>query len=167
VDESAQPEQQRTSKGTEEVIAMHSTNQQIVCLNSLLRGELAATETYQQSLEKLDKNEDAEVVQSILDEHRDIAHTWKEHVRERGGMPAQTSGAWGFLARTVEGTAKLFGWKPALMALREGEERGIKFYEDALAGEGLPAECAEMVRASLLPQAHRHVRVLEQLIGHN
>jgi uncharacterized protein (TIGR02284 family) len=133
-------------------------------LNTLLRGELAATETYQQALDKIGNENGAEDLRRIHAEHRTAANTLRQHVHQFGGKPDQGSGAWGAFAKAVEGTAKLFGNSAALKALKEGEESGIKTYEETLQEGGLPADCQSLVRNTLLPQTRAHVPVLDRLM---
>src|SRR5436305_622331 len=90
-------------------------------LNSLLRGELSATETYQQALAKVGTEPGAAELRQIHDEHREAANTLRIHVHQHDGKPDQGSGAWGAFAKAVEGTAKVFGNTAALKALKEGE----------------------------------------------
>jgi uncharacterized protein (TIGR02284 family) len=144
---------------------MTSTQTLNDALNSLLRGELAATETYQQALAKVSNEPGSEELRRIHDEHRTAANTLRQHVRHMGGEPDHGSGAWGSFAKTVEGAAKLLGNAPALKALKEGEEHGAKEYEDALKQDGLPAECRSLIAATLLPQTRNHVAVLDRLLG--
>src|SRR5262245_21413827 len=95
-------------------------------LNSLLRGEISATETYNQALEKFaGRTEEAEL-RRMRDEHRTAANTLRKHVHEHAGGPSTGSGLWGAWAKMVEGAAKTFGHSAALKALKEGEEHGIK-----------------------------------------
>src|SRR5688572_24562249 len=101
-------------------------------LNSLLRGELAAVETYQQALAKLGDTKGAAELRRVHAEHRAAADALRQHVHQHGGQPAQGSGAWGAFAKAIEGTAKLFGNDAALKALKEGEEHGLKEYQRAL-----------------------------------
>jgi len=132
-------------------------------LGSLHRGEISATETYNQALEKFaGQSEEAEV--RLRDEHREAANLLRQHVREHGGQPSHGSGWWGAWAKTVEGTAKVFGKTAALKALKEGEEHGIKEYEEALKG-GMPPECVSLIRGQLLPQCQAHVGVLNKLMS--
>jgi uncharacterized protein (TIGR02284 family) len=140
---------------------MHTTTD---TLNELLRGELAATETYQQALAKVGNEPGADELRHIHKEHREAANTLRQHVRHFGGKPDQDSGAWGAFAKAVEGTAKVFGNAAALTALKEGEESGIRSYEDALQDEGLPAECRNLIRTDLLPQTRAHIPVLDRLM---
>src|SRR5262245_56665542 len=109
-------------------------------LNSLLRGEISATETYQQALAKVGSEPGASELRRIHDEHRETANTLRQHVHQHGGKPDQGSGAWGAFAKAVEGAARLLGNKAALKALKEGEEHGIKEYEEALSDPDLPAD---------------------------
>src|SRR6476659_6907369 len=97
-----------------EKITMTTTEASVDTLNALLRGELAATETYQQALAKVGDEPDAAVLRQIHVEHREAANTLRKHVHEHGGKPDQRSGAWGAFAKTVEGAAKLFGNTAAL-----------------------------------------------------
>src|SRR5438093_12948373 len=100
-------------------------------LSSVHRGEISATETYQQALAKLGDTKGATELRRIHIEHREAANLLRQHVRGHGGKPDKGSGAWGTFAKAVEGTAKLLGDDAALKALKEGEEHGVKEYEDA------------------------------------
>ena len=133
-------------------------------LNELLRGELAATETYQQALDKLGDQSGAAELRRLHAEHREAANTLRQHIHRHGGQPHQGSGAWGAFAKAVTGTAKLLGNTAALKALKEGEESGISSYEDALEDDDLPADCRDLVRNTLLPQTQAHVPVLDRLM---
>lgn len=133
-------------------------------LNGLLRGEIAATETYQQALAKVGDDPRAAELRRIHEEHRTAANTLRQHVHQHDEKPVQGSGGWGVYAKTVEAAAKLFGDGTALRALREGEEFGAKEYEKALADAALPEDCKSLIRARLLPETRAHVPVLERLM---
>ena len=144
---------------------MQVTEKGFSCLNSLLRGELAATETYQQALAKVGDNPGAAELRRLHEEHRDAANTLRQHVRDHGGTPEHGSGAWGAFAKTVEGAAKVFGQSAALKALKEGEEQGISDYEKALKDENLAADCKTLISGRLLPQTRAHIPVLDRLMA--
>jgi uncharacterized protein (TIGR02284 family) len=135
----------------------------VACLNGLLRGELAATETYQQALAKVGDDPEASELRRIHADHREAANTLRQHVHHHGGQPDQGSGAWGAWSKTVEGAAKLFGDANALRALEAGEESGLRDYESALQKD-LPDDCKELIRTKLLPQTRAHPPVLERFI---
>ena len=134
-------------------------------LNSLLRGELAATETYQQAMKKAGNENWAEELRHLRDDHRTAANTLRQHVHGHGGKPDQKSGPWGAWANTVEGAAKIFGNAAALKALKEGEEHGIHSYEAALNNPALPADCQALISSTLLPQTRGHIPALDRLMS--
>ena len=141
------------------------TEEQIDTLNELLRGELAATETYQQAMAKVGAGPGAAELRQLHDEHREAANMLRQHVHSHGGKPDQGSGAWGTFAKVIEGAAKVFGNTAALKALKEGEEHGINSYESALTDDSLPEECKNLIRTRLLPQTRAHIPVLDRLMS--
>ena len=134
-------------------------------LNSLLRGELSAVETYQQAIAKLGGTTGAAELQRLQLEHRRAANLLRDHVQHHGGQPHRTSGMWGTFAKLVEGTAKVFGAGAALKALKEGEEHGIKQYEAVVKDATLPRESETLITATLLPQTREHIPVLDGLMA--
>jgi hypothetical protein len=66
---------------------MRAADKGITCLNSLLRGELSAAETYQQALNKVEKEPAAAELRRIQTEHREASSTLQQHIREHGGIP--------------------------------------------------------------------------------
>jgi uncharacterized protein (TIGR02284 family) len=133
-------------------------------LNRLVRGELAAVETYQQALEKMRDAPEATELQAIEAEHRGAVRALKDKVLQHGGTPVDTSGAWGTWAKFIEGAARIFGNTAALEALRQGEQHGIKEYEKAMEADELEAETRKLIGNRLLPQAQAHIPVLDRLI---
>lgn len=145
---------------------MPTTTAKLETLNSLLRGEMSALETYSQALAKL---EDANApgateLHSLRRDHRDAADALWHHLEQHGEKPAQDSGPWGAFAKAVTGAAKLFGNTAALKALKEGEEHGVKDYQDALEDENLPQDCKTLIRNRLLPKQLDHVMVIDRLM---
>lgn len=141
-----------------------ATTTTIDTLNKLLRGEISATETYQQALAKVGDEPGAEEMRRIHREHREAANTLRKHIHDHGGQPEQGSGAWGTFAKFFEGTAKIFGDKAALKALKEGEESGLKSYEDAVKDGELPADCSALIRSQFIPQTREHIATLDRLM---
>src|SRR5438270_11810156 len=103
---------------------MTTTKTAVDTLHSLLRGELAATETYQQALDKVGNDSRACELLQIHIDHREAANTLRQHVHKMGGTLDQGSGAWGAFAKNVEWAAKLFGNTSAVKSRKEGEENG-------------------------------------------
>jgi demethoxyubiquinone hydroxylase (CLK1/Coq7/Cat5 family) len=98
-------------------------------LNSFLRGEISAVETYRQALDKLRDKPESSTLNDCLRSHEQRVSLLKSEIRDRGGEPAEGSGPWGAFAKLMEGGAKLFGAKAAIAALEEGEDHGRDDYK--------------------------------------
>lgn len=133
-------------------------------LNSLLRGELSAVETYEQGIAKFDDSAHKSTLMRIRDEHVKAATKLQGLVRSYGGEPSTGSGPWGTFVTALTGTAKVIGPQALLSVLKQGEEHGISHYEKALDNEGLPIECKYTLRAESLPSCRQHVAMLDGLI---
>jgi bacterioferritin (cytochrome b1) len=136
-------------------------------LNSFLRGEISAAETYRMAIEKAGDSEknaaNIGLLREIQEEHGRAAQAIRDRIRELGGEPSDSSGAWGAWAKLTQGTANLFGDTSSLKALKEGEEHGLKDYEEGL--DDIDATSGELVQNQLIPAQQRHVSLLNQLIN--
>jgi len=131
-----------------------------VC-NSLLRGEISAIETYAQAIDKFQGASELPILEKIRDEHVQSANRLRENVKAMGGEADQKSGAWGLFAKAVQGAAILMGENSAQKALLEGEEHGLKEYQEALDNEHVMPECKSMIRNELLPKIEQHIATLK------
>ena len=139
----------------------------ITQLNSLLRGEISAAETYRMAIDKVadsDNTASAGLLREIQEEHGRAAQGIRDRIRELGGEASDSSGAWGAWAKTVQGTMNLFGDAAALKSLKEGEEHGLKDYQDALNDKNLPADCQALIRG-LMEKQRGHIAVLDRLMA--
>ena len=130
-------------------------------IESLLRGEIAAAETYKQVLEGANGPAAATLRDIQLDHGAAIDFLYHQ-LTSRGVEAPKTSGVWGFFARSVEGTAKMFGDKAAWAALREGEKTGLHQYEKALETGLLPEACRSFVWLERIPAQRRHIVALDR-----
>jgi uncharacterized protein (TIGR02284 family) len=121
-------------------------------LNSFLRGELSAVQTYDQAIEKLRHDEPrvTEELRACRESHRRRVDELTREVRRLGGEPAADSGIWGSFAKAVEGTAKLFGKKAAISALEEGEDHGRNDYERDVSE--LDPPCRDFIQQKIMPE---------------
>jgi hypothetical protein len=145
-----------------------SNSDVINTLNKLLRGELSATETYRQGLDKI-RNEygrDAQFQQlaQIQRDHEQAAADLRSMVQMKGGTAEDGSGAWGTWANTVMGAARILGDRSALSALLSGEKSGLDDYQDALKDESLTDDIRHSLRMRIAKN-QEHVEQLEQMIG--
>src|SRR5262245_50542913 len=100
-----------------------ATKSSIDQLNSFLRGEMAAVETYQMALDKLDRSTASfSELEANLRSHQERCDLLRSAIIQLGGTPSDSSGPWGVFAKTVEGAAKPFGERAAVAALEEGED---------------------------------------------
>lgn len=134
-------------------------------LNSLLRGEMSAVETYTQAMSKFDDQALIADLQKIRDEHSRAVRELRDRVVAFAGTPASDAGVWGAFTAAVTATAKALGPATVLAALRQGEEHGIAAYEDALGNDDIHPDCQRLIRGDLLPSCHKHVEELNNLLG--
>jgi uncharacterized protein (TIGR02284 family) len=131
-------------------------------LNSFLRGERSAVETYNQAIEKLDDEPSIQQrLRSLRESHNARVVELSSRIRMLGGKPDETSGAWGGFAKLVEGGAKLFGKSAAIAALEEGEDHGKRLYEDDL--DELGMDTKEFIRMRIMPEQRRTHDALSDL----
>jgi hypothetical protein len=148
---------------------MHAIDEPRECdtdtLNSLLRGEMAAVETYTQAMGQFDDLTVIADLQKIRDEHSRAVRVLRDHVVAFGGHPADSTGPWGAFTAAVTTSAKAIGPATVLAALRQGEEYGISEYETALENEHIHPECQRTIRTDLLSACRRHIDELNRLLG--
>ena len=144
----------------------NTTTQTATTLDSLLRGEMSAIETYRMAIEKLAGSNEPGVadLQRMQRDHRDAADALWQRLERKGERPSEGSGAWGAFAKAVEGTAKLFGNQAAIKALKEGEEHGLGEYEEAIENGELPSDVASQFRGFVTRQ-REHIQTLDRLMS--
>jgi len=130
-----------------------SMESSVSALNSFLRGEISAVETYRQALERLDRAPFRTQLEQCMMSHEMRVNLLKNRIHSLGGEPEQESGAWGTFAKLVEGGAKLLGDKAAVAALEEGEDHGRNDYRRDL--EKLDTESRQLVESQVLPEQER------------
>jgi len=130
-------------------------------LNSFLRGEISAAETYRQAIQKLSDKPEASTLMECLRSHEQRVSWLSSDIRRRGGEPAQSSGTWGAFAKLVEGGAKLFGTKAAIAALEEGEDHGRDDYKrDA---PKLDPDARSFIQQQIVPEQLRTHQLMSTL----
>jgi demethoxyubiquinone hydroxylase (CLK1/Coq7/Cat5 family) len=137
------------------------TERSVDLMNSFLRGEISAVETYRQALEKLGNTANRKTLEECRRSHQNRVHLLRLWVTQHGGTAELTSGVWGAFAKLVEGGAQLMGEKAAIAALEEGEDHGRNDYQREL--DSLGPEARKFVNNEILPlQLHTH-DVMSQL----
>ena len=155
------------NSGSERPMGMSDSDEAIRQLNSFLRGEISAAETYRMAIDKAGDSEknaaNLGLLREMQEEHGRAAQAIRDRIRELGGEPSDSSGAWGAWAKFTQGTANLFGDAASLKSLKEGEEHGLKDYEEGI--DDIDATSAELVQNQLIPAQQRHINLLDQLIN--
>jgi hypothetical protein len=141
----------------------HSISE-IDTLNSLLRGQLAAVETYDQAINKFEDPQLLADLQAIREEHLEAEIILREKVLELGGEPVDAAGPWQTCAAAMAGESKSMGLATALAALQQGEEQSINELEDSLHQE-MNNDSKNLIRSNFLPQGRKHVEDLNRLMG--
>jgi DNA-binding ferritin-like protein len=136
-------------------------------VKSLHRGELSAVSTYDQALAKVDKEALKPELQRLRDEHRDAADALAGRVKALGGQPDVTAGPWGDWTKAVQGAANLINAEATLMALKAGENHGIREYQEALDNPNVDSETKTLIRDRLHARQRAHVTTLENLKAAN
>lgn len=122
-------------------------------LNSFLRGELSAMETYRKALSSLDQGTHRATLEQCERSHASRAALLRDEVARRGGKPADDSGAWGSFTKLIEQAASGIGEKAAISALEQGEDHGRDDYRRDLAK--LDVAARELIETRVLPEQLR------------
>jgi hypothetical protein len=138
------------------------TSDDIAQLNSFLRGEISAVETYRMAIEKLDTSSLARSeLETCQSSHQRRVDLLRSAILSGGGDPSDSSGHWGVLNKVIEGGAGVLGDTAAIAALEAGEDHGLADYRaDADKVHG-PAH--ELVMTKLLPLQEQTHRTLSDL----
>jgi uncharacterized protein (TIGR02284 family) len=130
-------------------------------LNSFLRGEISAVETYRQALEKLEQPKLKTQLHECMQSHAQRVTALSDQIRTLGGSPSEGSGVWGAFAKTVEGGAKTLGDRVAIAALEEGEDHGRNDYHRDISK--LDATSRQFVESRIVPEQQRTHDTLSRL----
>lgn len=128
------------------------TERSLKALQTLLRGEVAAAETYELAVTKLSADAPPDLA-ICLNSHQKRIEQLTVRIFELGGRPEDSSGLWGAFVRLIESGAALLGRQAAIGSLEEGEDHGLAEYRERL--EDLDPESRRLVEAELLPEQLR------------
>jgi uncharacterized protein (TIGR02284 family) len=137
---------------------MANTDKSVETLNSFLRGEISAVETYRQAMDHVKDETARSALEACQHDHEHRVEALKERIVKLGGEPAAGSGIWGTFSKLVQAGADLLGEKAAIQALEEGEDHGLNDYQRDI--EQLHGEARRFARMELLPaQKRTHERL--------
>ena len=131
-------------------------------LNSLLRSEISATETYTQAIPRVASK--VEVLREIAREHGQAVSQLREAIKSVGGIPDETSGIWPAMPPKVsEGPAQVFGEAATLQVLKDVEERGLGDYQEAV--RRLNGSANNWISDRVIRSQIKHISRLEDLLS--
>lgn len=130
-------------------------------LNALLRGELAAVDSYNHALSHIKDQRLAQTLREGLQSHSHRVRLIRELISRSGLTPAEDAGPWGGFARLITDASSIAGDTALVTALEEGEDMGLTEYEWRLVG--LPGEVHHFVRDKLLTEQMRTHKLLSGL----
>jgi uncharacterized protein (TIGR02284 family) len=133
----------------------------LTSLNSLLRGEISAVETYRQALGKSKLVAQHIRFAECVHSHELRVTKLRDRVIALGGTPADSSGAWGTFSKIIQTGADALGEKAAVTALEEGEDHGLAEYQKAMSE--VDAESRDLIEQELLPAQMRTHRAMSTL----
>lgn len=125
------------------------TKQSIDGLNTLLRDEMSAVETYGQALAKVPEGQIRDVLALCKKDHQKRAKKLAARIFELGGKPSRDAGPWGAFMKVIAAGAAVLGERTAIAVLEEGEEFGLVSYKSALGK--LDRASSEIIEHELLP----------------
>lgn len=134
-------------------------------LNKILRGEISAVEAYEQVIPTFQNKLDRDRLTAIRDEHDRIVERLKLLVEHTRFAPEEASGPWGTVVTTIVGAAKLVSNTISLVTLMEGEEHGLRLYNDALS-LNLSFEERDVIAIEIMPLLKKHITILEHMVKH-
>lgn len=98
-------------------------------LNALLKEELSAVDLYEQAMKKTETPGINQVYSDVRGSHADRILLIENEINVLGGEPAPDAGLQGAFAKTLVGTAELFGEKATVSALEQTEDNALKDYK--------------------------------------
>jgi uncharacterized protein (TIGR02284 family) len=145
---------------------MATTNESVEQLNSFLRGEISAVETYKQAIDKLKTSSNASMLEQWKRSHEMRVSLLRDEITKLGGKPVSGSGPWGNFTKLIQAGADVLGEKAAVAALEEGEDHGLRDYRSDVAK--LEGEAKSFVLQKIMPEqqkTHDGVSQLKKKLG--
>jgi len=130
-------------------------------LNTFLRGEIAAVETYRRALTRLEGRDEVDDLRACLASHERRVEQLRDRVEDLGGVPANVPAP---EAMVLEGEEEGAGDDETIARLEQGEDRGLKLYLDDVAK--LDADSRRLVARDILPEQVRTHDFVAELADH-
>ena len=134
-------------------------------LNSLLKGEQMAAESYEKFISAVDEEGVKDELQKIQKQHKQHTAMLAEHIQNIGGRPDYNTGITGVIAnaRLTMETKSMNNSFDILKRAYDGEDKGIAAAEKVVSGN-LDDESRKLVN-NILAQDHNHLKSMLSLMS--
>jgi hypothetical protein len=129
-------------------------------LNTFLRGEIAAVETYRRALARMAECDEVDDLRACLASHERRVERLRDRVEDLGGVPAKLPAP----EPMVFADGKDAGNEDTIARLEQGEDRGLKLYLDDVGK--LDADSRLLVAREILPEQVRTHDFVAELADH-
>lgn len=136
-------------------------SQDIDQLNKYLKGELSAVEAYGKCIRDVENPTVVSQLKVLQASHERRVELLSARIVSLGGIPVVESGGVGKFAGIVQRGAAVFGDKASISTLEEGEDFGLKLYQDGM--EHLSEAERSFVKDDLLPEQRRSHDILHEI----
>jgi hypothetical protein len=134
-------------------------------LHTLLRGHLAAVESYSLAIGKIEDQRILQGLQAIRDDHSRAVQLLRKQLGGRGEQAVANPGPWAAMSAASTGEDGILSPATILAALIQGEQQSVIEHEDVLKKDELNSECLSLVRGVCLANARKHIEELNRLMG--
>ncbi|OPZ83931.1 MAG: Rubrerythrin [Firmicutes bacterium ADurb.Bin419] len=134
-------------------------------LNTVLKGEIMAIESYDKYIRELKDGKIRNVFLEIQDDHKEHVNLLEDRIKQLGGEPDEKLGVPGFMAN-AKMTLKNMGETKAIDLLKwayDGEDKGIAMVEEIVKGD-LDDTSMKLVK-EILSVDHDHLKTMNSLIA--
>ncbi|MDP4089576.1 MAG: DUF2383 domain-containing protein [Bacillota bacterium] len=130
-------------------------------LNSYLKGEYMAIDSYKKFIKKLHEPQGKKDMENILKDHKDHAHTISEQIKALGGTPAQSVGIGGKIGQMMNSLENI-GRRSDLDIFRQArywEEKGTKMAHEIVKGD--LDQASNLLIENIVNTDKNHITILE------
>ncbi len=141
---------------------MNSKNKEDVTqLNKYLQGEISAVEAYEKCIREVSDAVVVSQLKVLQASHQRRVALLNARIVSLDGEPVSQSGGMGKFAALLQKGAAVFGDKFSISTLEEGEDFGLKLYQEGMDNLS-PAE-RRFVTDDLLPEQRRSHDILSEI----
>lgn len=133
-------------------------------LNTLLRGEIAAVNSYDLARKKFATDAAIKTIDKILFNHKSNVDFLKKKIFSKNETPSTNTGAWGLAVELIIKSTKFLGETPLIMALREGEDLGLKDYKYFLSSNVPENKSIHVIKNQIIPNTENNILLLNKLL---